>query len=154
LAASRKGSWIDRAFSAGTSTMLAVPDLLLALLVLVFALRTHAFPVGGMNSHDAADSGWWMNFRDTAWHMVLPVIVLAIGSMPAIIRHVRASMAEVLDSSYIKAAEGHGLSRFTLLYRYALPAAANPLITLLGLSVATLLGVSLLVEVVMSWPGM
>ena len=154
LAASRKGSWIDRAFSAGTSTLLAIPDLLLALLVLVFALRTHAFPVGGMNSHDAADLGWWATLMDTAWHMVLPVTVLVIGSMPTTIRHVRASMAEVLDSSYMKASEGHGLSRFTLLYRYALPAAANPLITLLGLSVATLLSISLLVEVVMSWPGM
>ncbi|PYP88895.1 MAG: ABC transporter substrate-binding protein [Candidatus Angelobacter sp. Gp1-AA117] len=154
LAASRKGSWIDRAFSAGTSTLLAIPDLLLALLVLVFALRTHAFPVGGMNSHDAADSGWWATLVDTAWHMVLPVTVLVLGSMPTIIRHVRASMVEVLDSSYLKAAEGHGLSRFDLLYRYALPAAANPLITLLGLSVAALLSVSLLVEVVMSWPGM
>lgn len=154
LAASRKGSWIDRVFSAGTSTLLAIPDLLLALLMLVFALRTHAFPVGGMNSQDAADSGWWVTFTDIVWHMVLPVTVLAIGSMPTIIRHVRASMVEVLDSSYMQAAEGHGLPRFILLYRYALPAAANPLITLLGLSVATLLSGSLLVEVVMSWPGM
>jgi len=154
LAAARKGSWIDRIFSAGTSTLLAVPDLLLALLVLVFALRTHAFPVGGMNSHDTSDFGWWTTILDTAWHMVLPVTVLVVGSIPTIIRHVRASMIEVLGSSYMKAAEGHGLSRFTLLYRYALPAAANPLITLFGLSVAALLSVSLLVEVVMSWPGM
>ena len=154
LAASRRGSWIDRVFSAGTSTLLAIPDLLLALVVLVFALRTHAFPVGGMTSQDTAYSGWWAILRDTVWHMVLPVAVLVIGSMPAIIRHVRASMVEVLDSSYMRAAEGHGLSRLTLLYGYALPAAANPLITLFGLSVAALLSISLLVEVVMSWPGL
>jgi peptide/nickel transport system permease protein len=51
-------------------------------------------------------------------------------------------------------AEGHGIGRTRLLYRYALPAAANPLITLFGFSVGTLLSGSLLVEVVMSWPGL
>src|SRR5437763_7362288 len=68
--------------------------------------------------------------------------------------HVRTSILELLDSPYMKAAEGHGLSRFRVLYGYALPAAANPLITLFGLSVAALLSVSLLVEVIISWPGM
>jgi peptide/nickel transport system permease protein len=58
-----------------------------------------------------------------------------------------------MDSSYIRAAEGHGLRRLTLLFRHALPAAANPLISLFGLSVAVLLSMSLLVEVIMSWPG-
>jgi len=62
-------------------------------------------------------------------------------------------MIAVLDSSYMRAAEGHGLRKWTLLFRHALPAAANPLISLFGLSVAMLLSVTLLVEVVMSWPG-
>jgi peptide/nickel transport system permease protein len=53
----------------------------------------------------------------------------------------------------MRAAEGHGLRKWTLLFRHALPAAANPLISLFGLSVAMLLSVTLLVEVVMSWPG-
>jgi peptide/nickel transport system permease protein len=52
------------------------------------------------------------------------------------------------------AARGHGISRRTLLYRYALRAAANPLISLFGFSIGALLSGSLLVEVVMSWPGL
>src|SRR5205807_7193416 len=58
LAAYRKGNWMDRAFSVGTSTLLALPDLLIALLVLLFALRTGFFPVGGMTSSNQPQ-GWW-----------------------------------------------------------------------------------------------
>jgi len=151
-AAYRKGSWIDRLFSAGTSTLLALPDVLLALLVLLFALRSGIFPAGGMSSANAAQ-GWWKNLLDTAWHMVLPVLALVIGSLPILLRHTRAGMVEVLDSSFIRAARGHGLRTSKLLFRHALPAAANPLISLFGLSVAGLLSVSLLVEVVVGWPG-
>jgi peptide/nickel transport system permease protein len=152
LAAYRKGGWIDRAFSAGTSTLLAFPDLLIALLILLFALRTGVFPAGGMSSANEAQ-GWWKNMLDTAWHMVLPVMALVAGSLPVLLRHARASMVEVLDSSFVRAAQGHGLSTKRLLFRHALPAAANPLISLFGLSIAGLLSVSLLVEVVVGWPG-
>ncbi len=151
-AAYRKGSWIDRIFSAGTSSLLALPDVLLALLVLLFALHSGIFPVGGMSSTHAIE-GWWKNMLDTAWHMVLPVTALMIGALPMLLRHTRASMMEVLDSSFIRAARGHGLRTGKLLFRHALPAAANPLISLFGLSVAGLLSVSLLVEVIVGWPG-
>jgi peptide/nickel transport system permease protein len=153
LAASRKGKWPDRVFSAGTSTLLALPDLLIALLFLLLALRSGIFPVGGMSS-TAQEEGWWKSAVDTIWHMALPVAALVVGSLPILLRHVRASMVEVLNSSYMRAAQGHGLFRNSLLYRYALRAAANPLISLFGLSLAGLLSVSLLVEVVMSWPGL
>ncbi|HEX4604553.1 MAG TPA: ABC transporter permease [Candidatus Angelobacter sp.] len=153
LVAGWKGKWADRLFSAGTSTLLALPDVLIALLALLIALKTGMFPVGGMTSVSAQTQGFWDWLRDLLWHMVLPVSALVIGSLAMILRHVRASVGEVLESSYMRAAEGHGLPRYKLLFRYALPAAANPLISLFGLSVALLLSVSLLIEVVMSWPG-
>jgi peptide/nickel transport system permease protein len=153
LVAGRKGSWADRLFSGGTSFLLALPDVLIALLALLVALKTGMFPVGGMTSVNAQDQSTWAWLRDLGWHMVLPVAALVIGSLTIILRHVRASVSEVLESSYMRAAEGHGLPRLKLLFGYALPAAANPLISLLGLSVAVLLSVSLLIEVVMGWPG-
>jgi peptide/nickel transport system permease protein len=153
LVAGRKGSWADRLFSGGTSALLALPDVLIALLALLVALKTGMFPVGGMTSVGAENQTAWEWLRDLGWHMVLPVAALVIGSLTMILRHVRASVGEVLDSSYMRAAEGHGLPRFKLLFRYALRAAANPLISLFGLSVALLLSISLLIEVVMSWPG-
>ena len=67
---------------------------------------------------------------------------------------VRAAVADVLNAPFLLAAVGHGIPRRTLLYRYALPAAANPLISLFGFSVGALLSGSLLIEVVMSWPGL
>lgn len=153
LAADKRGGWIDRFFSAGTSTLLALPDVLIALLALLIALKTGLFPVGGMTSAGAEQQSTWAQLRDIAWHMILPVTALVIGLLTMVLRHVRASVREVLDSSYMRAAEGHGLPRMKLLFHYALPAAANPLISLFGLSVALLLSVSLLIEVVMSWPG-
>ena len=154
LFAGWKGRWSDRLFSSGTSTLLALPDVLIALLALLIALKTGMFPVGGMSSVNAQDQSIWGWLRDLGWHMILPTGALVVGSVTIILRHVRASVGEVLESSYMRAAEGHGLSRFKLLFGHALPAAANPLISLFGLSVAVLLSVSLLIEVVMSWPGM
>lgn len=154
FAAAWRGGWLDRVFSAGTSFALALPDLLLALLAIFLALRTHRFPVGGMHSVGAQDLGVWGRFKDLGWHMALPVAVIVLGSIAPILRQVRSSMIELLDSSFMRAAEGHGLRKLTLLFRHALPAAANPLISLFGISVAMLLSVGLLVEVVMSWPGM
>ncbi len=153
LAAGKQGGWVDRLFSAGTSTLLALPDVLIALMALLIALKTGLFPVGGMTSVTSQEQSTWAWLRDVAWHMVLPVTALVIGLLTMVLRHVRASVREVLESSYMRAAEGHGLPRLKLLFRYALPAAANPLISLFGLSVALLLSVSLLIEVVMGWPG-
>jgi len=154
LAAGWKGRWADRLFSGGTSALLALPDVLITLLALLIALKTGMFPVGGMTSVNAQDQGTWTWLCDLGRHMVLPVAALVIGSLTIILRHVRASVREVMEASYMRAAEGHGLPRLKLLFGYALPAAANPLISLFGLSVAMLLSVSLLIEVVMSWPGM
>ena len=86
--------------------------------------------------------------------MIVPVATLVLASLPILVRHVRASMSEVLKAPFIQAARGHGISDARLLFRYALPAAANPLISLFGFSVGGLLSGSLLVEVVTGWPGL
>ncbi len=90
---------------------------------------------------------------DLVRHMILPVAALVLSSLPLLVRHVRAAVAEVLGAPFLLAAKGHGIPKHRLLYRYALRAAANPLISLFGFSVGALLSGSLLVEVVMSWPG-
>src|SRR5579884_1623973 len=105
LIAGKKGNWADRLFSGGTSALLALPDVLIALLALLVALKTGMFPVGGMTSVDAQDLSTWAWLRDLLWHMVLPVAALVIGSLAMILRHVRAGIAEVLESSYMRAAE-------------------------------------------------
>ena len=138
----------DRITSGATSLMLAVPELMVALLLLMLAARTGKLPTGGMRS--LAGSGT----TDLVRHMLLPVAAIVIGTFPIILRHVRSAMVEILRAPFVQHAVRHGLPRRVVLYRYALRAAANPLISLAGFSVATLLSASLLVEVVMSWPGL
>src|SRR5436305_426660 len=83
-----------------------------------------------------------------------PVAGLVRSGLPLLVRHVRAAVAEVLLAPFLLAAGGHGIPRRTLLCRYALAAAANPLVALFGFSNETLLRGSLLIEVVMGWPGL
>ncbi len=78
---------------------------------------------------------------------------LALTTLPTIARHVQSSVDEVLGSPFLGAVRAQGVPQRRLLYRYALPVAANPLISLFGLSIAGLLSTSLLIEVIMGWPG-
>ena len=144
----------DRLLSWGTAVLLVIPDLALALGLLVFAVRSRWLPTGGMASVNFENLSALSKLRDLVWHMVLPVTALVLSSLPLLVRHVRAAVAEVLNAPFLLAAVGHGIRRRTLLYRYALPAAANPLIALFGFSIGALLSGSLLIEVVMSWPGL
>jgi len=153
-AAHHQRGWAGRVFGAGTSVLLAIPDLLLALVFLMVAVRTRLLPPGGMVSVNFAELTPLGKLQDLTAHMLLPVVVIVLGTLPMLVRHVRAAMLEVLDAAFIRAARGHGLPERWVLFRYALPAAANPLISLFGFSVATLLSASLLVEVIMSWPGL
>ena len=152
--AERQGGVSDRLVSSGTAALMVIPDLALALGLLVIAVKSRWFPTGGMISLNFASLSFAGKTRDLLHHMALPVATLVLSVLPLLIRHVRAAVAEVLCAPFLLTAEGHGIPRRTLLYRYALPAAANPLISLFGFSVGTLLSGSLLVEVVMSWPGL
>ena len=97
---------------------------------------------------------FWSRAKDVAFHLVLPAFGLAVVMLPVLVRHVRSAMIESLESPFIRAARGHGIPRARLLFRYALPAASNPLISLFGFSVATMLSTSMLAEVILSWPGL
>jgi peptide/nickel transport system permease protein len=144
----------DRALSWATAALLVIPDLVLALGLLILAVRSGWFPTGGMVSVGFESLSLVQKLRDVAWHMELPVLALVLSALPILVRHVRATVADVLEAPFLRAAASHGIRQRTLLYRYALRAAANPLISLFGFSVGALLSGSLLVEVVMSWPGL
>jgi peptide/nickel transport system permease protein len=148
-----RGKWGDRAAGAVTSGLLTVPDLVLFLVLLLVAVRTGWFPTGGMVSAAFSDLNMWNKVKDIAAHLFLPALGLAIATLPPLVRHVRSAVIEVLEAPFIRAARAHGIAERRVLFRYALPVAANPLISLFGLSVATMLSASLLVEVVLSWPG-
>lgn len=144
---------VDRFCAVTTSALLTVPEPVVALLCLVAALQTGWFPIGGMSVGVGA-SGFLASLRDVAAHAVLPVGALTVAIVPVLFRHVRASLADVLGAPALRAARGHGIPPARLLWRYALPMAANPLVSLAGLSAGMLLTGSLLIEIVMGWPGL
>ncbi|MHB8527156.1 MAG: ABC transporter permease [Candidatus Acidiferrales bacterium] len=152
--AANQGKWGDRACVFATSTLLTIPDLLLFLVLLLLAARTGWFPTGGMVSINFADLGFWSKVKDVVVHLALPCAGLAAVTLPVLVRHIRSAMIEALEAPFVRAARGHGIPRMRLLLRYALPAASNPLISLLGFSIATMLSASVIVEVIMSWPGL
>jgi peptide/nickel transport system permease protein len=151
--ADRLGYLPDRMLSWGTAALMAIPDLGLALGLLMLAVMTSWFPTGGMTSVDFETFSQVHKLSDLLLHMTLPVAALVLSALPLLVRHVRAAMADVVDAPFLLAAKGHGIPQYRLLYRYALPAAANPLISLFGFSIGALLSGSLVIEVVMSWPG-
>jgi len=151
--AARQHQWPDRISGLATSFLLVTPDVLIGLGLLAFALHTGWLPTGGMTSLAFPEMPLLGKGKDLVLHMVLPVSALMAVTLPMLVRHVRSAVAGVLGSQFIRAAQGHGIPRRTLLLRHALPAAMNPLISLFGVSMGMLLGASILIEVIMSWPG-
>jgi peptide/nickel transport system permease protein len=154
LSAAKSRGWIDCAGGLVTSVLLATPDLLLALGLLWLALRTHWLPVGGILLPESAGRSEWQRLKGIGVHSAGPVLALVIGSLPTLTRHIRTAMIEGLDSPCARAVRAHGIPRWRIVLRHALPVAASPLISLFGLSLGSLLSASLLTEVVMSWPGL
>lgn len=153
-AAASRGGFVDRATTAASALLLATPEVLLGLAALLVAVRTGAFPVGGMASHGSESLPFPNRVLDVAWHLLLPVTVLVLASLPALLRHVRSAVSEALEAPFVQAARGLGIPRRRLLFHHALPAAAHPLISLFGLSVAGLLSGAFLIEMILSWPGL
>ncbi len=146
--ATRRGAASDLAFRVSLSILLSIPELLLAIILIVVAVETGWLPAGGMHTPGNESAA------DTLRHMVIPVGVLAMGMLPVLVRHVRSAVTDCLDAPFALAARAHGIRRRRLLFRHVLPAALNPLVSLFGFSLGTLLSASLLVEVLVGWPGL
>ncbi len=152
--AAANGGRVDKAFGAGISALLAIPDLVLFLSLLMIAARTGWFPAGGMVSSSFSDLNAWQKMKDIVAHFALPATGLALVALPVLVRHIRSAMLDTLEAPFIRAARAHGIPPRRVLWRYALPAASNPLISLLGFSIATMLSGAAILEVIMSWPGL
>jgi peptide/nickel transport system permease protein len=153
-AAVKKDSWADRLCSMIAFVGLSVPDLLLALLALMFAAATGWFPVGGAESptYDLMTTG--QQIMDRLHHLVLPVIVLGVADMAGIMRQMRSNFLDCIRAEYVTTARAKGMSERLVVYKHTLRNAVNPLLTLFGYSLAGLLSGAFIVEIVMAWPGL
>ncbi|HSB07991.1 MAG TPA: ABC transporter permease [Blastocatellia bacterium] len=155
LAAVYRNRWLDKVIGFISFFGLSIPSVFFSLLMILFAAKTGLFPAGGI--HDQVM--WevmtpWQKLVDTGWHLVLPMIVLGTIGMAQYVRQMRSEMIETLSQDYIRTARAKGLSEWRVLTRHALGNAINPLVTLFGFSVSTLLAGALLTEYVFGWPGL
>lgn len=154
FAAVKKETAIDRILTVLSSVGMAIPSFFFAILMLIFAVKTGWFPVGGLTSYNFNEMSFAGKFFDISKHLVLPSIVLFTISLSGLQRQMRANMLEVLDSDYVKFARAKGLSEGKVIFKHALRNAVNPMITLLGFEFAGLLSGAALTEYVFQYPGL
>jgi len=124
------------------------------LLMLLFGVDLGWLPISGLHSiigYSHMDK--WQKFLDWSKHLVLPVFVSSLGGLAGLSRYTRSSMLEVLRQDYITTARAKGLSEQQVIYKHALRNALLPLITILGLSIPTLIGGSVIFESIFAIPG-
>lgn len=153
-AAYKKGTAFDRILTILASIGMAIPSFFFAILMLIFAVKTGWFPVGGLTSYNFSELSLPYKIIDIAKHLTLPAIVLFTISLSGLQRQMRANMLEVMDSDYVKFARAKGLSEGKVIFKHALRNAVNPMITLLGFEFAGLLSGAALTEYVFQYPGL
>lgn len=154
LAAIKWKTPLDRMLTVLTSIGMAIPSFFFAILLLIFAVKTGWFPVGGLTSYNFNDMNFAGKFWDITHHLILPTTVLFTISLAGLQRQMRANLLDVLDSDYVKFARAKGLSEFKVIYKHALRNAINPMITMLGFEFASLLSGAALTEYVFQYPGL
>jgi peptide/nickel transport system permease protein len=139
IAARRRGRWPDQAASGFALLGLSIPNFWLGpLLILAFSLGLGLTPVSG---------------REAPLSLLLPALTLGLSLAALNTRMVRGSLLEVLQQPFVRTARAKGLSESMAVWRHALPNAALPVLTLLGLQLGHLLAGAVITETVFAWPG-
>ena len=153
LAARRPGSAGDSAVTVLSMLFYAVPQFWLGMMmVLLFAVWFPVLPPFGIETMGADYTGL-ARLGDVAEHMILPGVTLALYYLASYARLTRAAMIEVADQDFVKTARAKGISERQVARRHILRNALIPLVTYAGLQASLLVGGSVLIENVFSWPG-
>ncbi|MEM6821981.1 MAG: ABC transporter permease, partial [Verrucomicrobiota bacterium] len=154
LAAVKRNSIFDRISSALAYAALSLPEFFLALIAVYFAARTGWFPIGGFTSIEFDYLSLPQKVVDIAYHLILPSLVLGIGSIAGIMRIMRANFLDHIRSEYVTTARAKGLDENKIMFKHVLRNAINPLLSAFGLSFSSLLSGALIVEIIMNYPGL
>ncbi|MCZ8314384.1 ABC transporter permease [Phreatobacter sp.] len=148
LAAYRQGTWIDRVVMGFSVIGFSVPVFVIGyLLIYIFAIKLGWFPVQGYQRISGGVFPW---FRS----LVLPAFTLSVIYIALIARMTRTSVLEVLSEDYIRTARAKGQTEVKVLFQHALKNAAVPIVTVVGIGVALLIGGVVVTESVYSIPGL
>jgi peptide/nickel transport system permease protein len=142
-----RNSWLDQASLSLVMLGAAVPSFWLGLtLIVVFAVNLGWLPSSGFRP---PDEGLWRSVR----YMILPAIALGVPNSALIIRFVRGSLLDVIATDYVRTARAKGLAERAVIFRHALRNALVPILTVVGLTFAALMGGAVVTETVFSIPG-
>lgn len=148
IAALRANRAPDVVLSSGSALGLALPSFVVGtVLVLIFGLKLGWLP-----------QARFVGFRDDPWAhiklIILPVATLSASAVAVVMRMTRSSMLEVVRQDYIRTARSKGLGERSVVLRHALRNAINPVVSIIGLELAALLGGTVIVETIFNWPGL
>ena len=128
----------------------SVPSFFMALLLIyLFTVRLGWLPSSGMTTPGSGGS-----VGEILQHMVMTVLVLAMGVAGSNIRYIRSAVLEILEMDYLRTARAKGIGRFRVINKHALRNALLPIVTVIGMQIPTLFGGAVIVEQVFSWPGL
>lgn len=152
LAAWRMGGWVDRLLSLFSVAGFSIPVFVIGyVLIYFFAIRLEWLPVQGYKALTGPSSGgWWAWMRQ----LVLPWMTLAMIYVALIARVTRASVSEALTEDFVRTARAKGITESAVLMRHALRNAAVPIVTVIGIGVALLIGGVVVTETVYAIPGL
>jgi len=149
VSATRQYTWLDRLSMGIAVTGVSLPVFWTGImLIIVFSLRLRWLPSAGMFSPYGG------GFGDLLWHLVMPAVTLGTASAAALARMTRSAVLEIVRQDFVRSARAKGLGERAVVGRHVLKNALNPIVTVLGIQVGTLLGGAILTETVFSWPGL
>jgi len=155
VSATRQYSVFDKVTTIFVFLGFATPDFWLALLLMIlFGVQLGWLPISGLRSLNWEYLSFWEQQADFLGHLVLPITVATFGGLAGFSRYMRQSMLEVVRQDYIQSARAKGLAERVVVGKHALRNALLPIVTILGLSLPTLIGGSVIVESVFAIPGM
>ena len=154
IAALKRNKFTDKFLSFASYLGISAPSFFLAFIFLYLATFTGWLPLGGMRSIRFEEFSLLGKMIDIGKHLIIPTLVLSLGSICVLQRIMRANLLEVLGSPYILGAKARGLPRVRILYIHALKNALNPMITIFGYQFSALLSGAALVEIIIGWPGL
>lgn len=149
----RQYSWLDYFFTFASFLGLAIPNLLLALVLLYFGFVWFHANIGGLFSLPYIDAPWSLaKLGDLLGHLPIPGIVLAIGGTAALVRVMRANLLDELHKPYVVTARAKGLTERQVLLKYPLRVALNPFASGIGFLLPEIVSGSVIVSLVLSLP--
>jgi peptide/nickel transport system permease protein len=149
-----RGGFYDRSATFFSYLLISIPGFFFAYILIIFVVTRFHVPVIGMETFGIEGTTWAHIAMDRIWHLLLPSVLGATAGVAVLSRYVRGQMLEVEGQDYVRTAKAKGLSSDQVHYKHALRNALLPFVTMFGLILPGLIGGSVIIESIFSWPGM